>query len=82
MADLCVGRAGPPDEACIIPKCPRVHAHLHLVEFGVEQHKGVGPKNKKKSKQCQNVHFYIIFYSANVYPEYSIHFLHKTFLKH
>lgn len=40
-ADLSVGGAGPPDEACIISKGSGIYTHLHIIELGVEQHKGV-----------------------------------------
>ena len=52
MADLCAGCTGPPDEACVIPKCPRVHAHLYVVELGVEQHERVGPKSQNHVNKC------------------------------
>lgn len=48
-ADLSVGGAGPPDEACIVSKGSGIYTHLHIIEFGVEQHKGV--RSVKKTKQ-------------------------------
>lgn len=41
-ADLGVGRAGPPDEACVISKGPCIDTHLHIIKLGVEEHKWVG----------------------------------------
>lgn len=40
-ADLSIGGAGPPDEACIVSKGSGIYTHLHIIELGVEQHKGV-----------------------------------------
>lgn len=46
---LSVGRAGPPDEAGVVAKGAGVHTHLHLVELGIEEDKGVGPAEEDRS---------------------------------
>ena len=49
---LGIRRAGPPDEARVVAKRPRVHTHLHLVELGVEQHKRVGSAETVRILVC------------------------------
>lgn len=61
-ADLSVGRAGPPDEACIVSKGSGIDTHLHIIELGVEQHKGVRSV-KKKTKQ--NIYIYLHMYKQD-----------------
>lgn len=51
MTDLSVGRAGPPDEAGIVSKGPRINTHLNIVKFGVEQHERVRPGKSERTNQ-------------------------------
>lgn len=33
LADLGIGRTGPPDKACIISKGPCIYTHLYIIEL-------------------------------------------------
>lgn len=53
-ADLSIGGAGPPDEACIVSKGSGIYTHLHIIELGVEQHKGVRSVKKKRKNKIRS----------------------------